>query len=86
MSEPLEFIYKIQPTRPEMLSEDSTPEEDRVVSEHFAYLKRLNVQGVVYLAGRTLSTDYSSFGIVILRVESEEAAHEFMRNDPALKK
>ena len=81
-----EYLYRIQPTRPEMLAEGPTPEEERIVGEHFAYLSELTEQGVVILAGRTLNTDESSFGIVIFRASSEEAAREVMKNDPAVSK
>jgi len=84
MIEKQQFIYRIQPTRPEMLSENSTPEEDRIVGEHFAYLKDLAQQGVVILAGRTLNTDPSSFGIIIFLADSEAIAQAIMQNDPAV--
>lgn len=35
-----------------MLTEGLTPEEERVVAEHFHYLKGLTEAGVVLLAGR----------------------------------
>ncbi len=54
-------------------------------SEHFAYLEQLTKQGVVVLAGRTLNTDASSFGIVILHAHSEEAARDIMHDDPVVK-
>ncbi|WP_218673914.1 YciI family protein, partial [Candidatus Entotheonella palauensis] len=50
-----------------------------------AYLKQLTEQGVVILAGRTLNTDASSFGIVILQADSEATAHQVMQEDPAVK-
>ena len=55
------YLYRIQPVRPEMLLE-STPEEDAVIARHFAYLESLTAEGVVLLAGRTLTTDQGSFG------------------------
>ena len=67
-----------------MLSEGSTPEEDRIVGEHFAYLKDLASQGAVILAGRTLNTDPSSFGIVIFFAESEAEAKTIIHNDLAI--
>jgi len=85
MSDSNLFLYKIQPVRPEMLSVGETPEEEQIISEHFAYLKGLTEAGIVLLAGRTLNTDYSSFGIVILTAGSEEEARQIMRNDPAAK-
>jgi uncharacterized protein YciI len=80
------YIYRIQPSRPEMLADGPTPEEAEVVSEHFAYLQQLAEKGVVVLAGRTLTTDESSFGIVILRADSEEAARNVVDNDPAVER
>jgi uncharacterized protein YciI len=80
------FLYKIQPVRPEMLSVGATSEEEQIISEHFNYLKDLTNAGVVFLAGRTLNTDPSSFGIVILIVSSEEEARQIMLYDPVVKK
>jgi len=80
----MDFLYRIQPTRPEMLTEGPTPDEERIVGEHFGFLQRLTAEGVVLLAGRTLNTDPSSFGIVIFRAESEEEARALMMRDPAV--
>jgi uncharacterized protein YciI/uncharacterized membrane protein YtjA (UPF0391 family) len=85
LSDVTQYLYRIQPTRPEMLAEGPTPEEAEIVSQHFAYLKDLTEQGVVVLAGRTLNVDESSFGIVIFNADSEEAAHEVMNDDPAVR-
>jgi uncharacterized protein YciI len=68
-----------------MLTHGPTTEEAEIVTQHFAYLKRLAEQGVVVLAGRTLNTDEKSFGIVIMRAASEDAARDVMQNDPAVK-
>lgn len=85
MSDASQYLYKIQPTRPEMLSEGATDEEAEITSQHYYYLKSLMDEGVLVLAGRTLNTDSSSFGIIILNAESERAAREVMENDPAVK-
>jgi uncharacterized protein YciI len=79
------YVYRIQPTRPDMLRSGPTPEEDEILARHFSYLKGLTERGVVTLAGRTLIQDERSFGLVILRADSEEAARELMNNDPAVK-
>ena len=84
MSELNEFIYRIQPTRPEMLSQGPTPDEEARVAEHFQYLKSLLEAGVLILAGRTINSDPSAFGIVVFRAESEAAAEEIMNVDPAV--
>jgi len=85
MTDTPNFLYKIQPSRAEMLSAGPTAEEGRIVSEHFAYLKELTDAGVVFLAGRTLNTDASSFGIVIFSASTEQEALQIMQNDPAVK-
>ena len=79
-----EFLYKIQPIRPEMLSAGPTQQEGEIVGQHFQWLKDNSDAGIVLLAGRTTNTDPSSFGIVIFRAESEEAAREFASQDPAV--
>lgn len=79
----MQYLYRIQPTRDGFLIE-STPEEDAIVGAHFTYLKKLTERGIVLMAGRTLHTDDSSHGLVILVADSEEAAREIMTNDPAI--
>lgn len=78
------YIYKIQAVRQEMVSQGRTAEEDRIVGEHFSYLEGLSRRGVVLLAGRTMSDDYAGFGIIIFRADSQQAAQQIVRNDPAV--
>ena len=80
-----QFLYQIQPTRPEMLQEGLTEREAEIMGRHFAYLKSNMEQGVLILAGRTLNTDPDTFGIGIFNATSEEEAWEFVKNDPAVK-
>ena len=79
------FLYRIQPTRPEMLTEGLTEHESALVSEHFAYLQRLVARGTVLMAGRTQDTGAGTFGVVVFVAESESAAAEVVANDPAVK-
>lgn len=67
-----QFLYRIQPVRPEALVEGFTDDEKGSISEHFEHLKRLTANGTVLLAGRTTNTDSNSFGIVILLAGSTE--------------
>jgi uncharacterized protein len=67
-----------------MLATGPTPAELKIVGEHFAYLQGLVEAGVVLLAGRTLNSDVSAFGIVILLAESESEARRIMDNNPAV--
>ncbi len=80
-----DWLYRIQPVRDDMLSAGPTEEEQALVAEHFEYLKALHEKGVVQLAGRTLTEDSASFGIVLFKAESKEEALRLMREDPAVK-
>jgi uncharacterized protein YciI len=77
------FLIRLHPSRSGFLDE-STPEENLIVGEHFEYLQGLARDGIVLLAGRTLNTDPSSFGVVILETQSEKDAQELMDKDPAV--
>ena len=79
-----QWIYMLKVTRLAMLTEESTPEEDAIVSRHFAYLKDLTEKGVMILMGRTQTADESTFGIAIFEAENEAVAQTIMENDPAV--
>ena len=81
-----QYLYRIQPTRLEMVTSGPTDEEASIISEHFNYLKSLTEQGVVLVFGRTQNKDASTFGITIFRADSDDAARSIMNNDPAVKK
>jgi uncharacterized protein YciI len=85
MTEMQQWLYRIQPVRATMLAEGSTPQEDEITRQHFAYLKQLTETGTVILAGRTLNSDYSSFGIIIFKAADEAAAWAIVNGDPAVK-
>ena len=48
-------------------------------------MQELASQNVILLVGRGLQRE-SPFGIVILRVDNEDAARQIMENDPAVQK
>ena len=79
-----EFLYRIQPARANMLADGPTEAEAEIVGRHFAYLQGLAEQGVVQLAGRTMTTDAQAFGIVFFRAADQAAATELMEQDPAV--
>jgi uncharacterized protein len=80
-----QYLYRVQPTRPAMLTEGPTPRETESVCRHFEYLQDLTRRDIVLLAGRTLNTDPSSFGIVVFRAASEDDARALMLADPAVR-
>ncbi|MDR7189723.1 uncharacterized protein YciI [Microbacterium sp. BE35] len=77
-----QWLYRIVPSRSEMVA-DATPEEQRIVGEHFAYLVELRDRGVLILAGRTQETE-GTFGITIFEADDEPAARAVMNADPAV--
>jgi hypothetical protein len=79
------FICKIQPVRPGMLTDGPASDEEKIIGEHASYLEGLVQQGVAYLVGRTLTTDYSTFGIFIFSAESEDAARRILEQDTVMK-
>jgi len=82
----LKFIYVLH-LLPEYQNESNwTEETNEIISTHFNYLKQLNQDGKVFLAGKT---DYSienpsNFGIVILSVKDLKSARQIMENAPAI--
>ncbi len=79
-----QFAYRIQPTRIAMLTDAATEREADVIAQHFKYLSDLTAQGQVLFAGRTLTADEDTFGLVVVEAESEAAARHLMVNDPAV--
>lgn len=76
-----EYIYLIRPSRSGFFQQ-STPDEERTMAEHFEYLKKATIQGTVILAGPCLD---ETFGLVIIQAEDETAARAFMLDDPSVK-
>jgi uncharacterized protein YciI len=76
-----DFIYLIHPLRHGYF-DSPTVREVQAMDEHFTYLKEASGQGVVLLAGPCLD---ETFEIVVLSVEDEKMAREFMLSDPAVK-
>ena len=81
----MQFIYKLEPSRQEMLTIGPTDSETAILSDHFNYLEQMVSAGRVHLAGRTLDSAEHIFGLVILYAESTDEAAELMALDPAVK-
>ncbi len=82
----MQFIYILQLTEPYTKQENWTEDANRIVGEHFNYLKGLYEAGVVKFVGKT---DYDidhpeNRGLSIFEAENEEKANEIMRNDPCV--
>jgi uncharacterized protein YciI len=77
-----QYIYHFEAIRPELITDpDAWTEQDKqIAAAHYAYLKEATEKGVVLLAGRSL--DGVGPAVVIFEVESDDAAYQFMVNDP----
>jgi uncharacterized protein YciI len=75
-----DWLCIIRPPRPTFM-EDSTPEEDAVMSAHFEYLKGLLAEGRLILAGPSLDPP---FGIIVFEADDEEEARRVIAADPSV--
>lgn len=80
------WIYRLLPAREDLLSAGPTEQEAAILEAHGEYLDQKAAHGLVRLAGRTMTTDAESFGIVVLEVDSEMHARMIMDEDPAVAK
>ncbi|MBE0691160.1 MAG: hypothetical protein IH587_13655 [Anaerolineae bacterium] len=80
-----QYLYLLRPARLEMLTDGGTPDEVRIVGEHFNHLQAQIEAGVAILLGRTQNDDASTFGIVIFNADDEDSARVIMDSDPAVK-
>ena len=80
-----QFLYYLRLEKSMLDSAAWTPEKNKIVEDHFAYLQKLLTDGKLILAGRAQVEDEKTFGIVIFEEESYEAAKAIAENDPAVK-
>ncbi len=80
MERPEQYLVELIGTRPTW-PDDVTPEELKIMSKHFQYLKRLTHDKKVITAGPVF--DFK-FGLIILQVASEQEAHEIMDTEPSV--
>jgi len=75
-----QFLVIYRPPRA-TFNDDATAEEERIIGDHFGYLKRLLEEGTLLLAGPCLD---ASMGIAVLEADSLEAAQAILARDPAV--
>jgi uncharacterized protein YndB with AHSA1/START domain/uncharacterized protein YciI len=81
MSQLQDYFVQLLGTR-EGWPKNMTPDEERIMSDHFDYLKRLISKKKVYMAGPVFDP---VFGLIVLSAESEAEAREIVDNDPSVK-
>lgn len=62
-----------------------TENDQKIVGEHFNYLKKAKADGKLILAGRTDESNEKTFGIVIFYATDSISARSFMNSDPVVK-
>jgi len=77
------FLYHIQAIRPEQVT-DPTEWEQELTTQHFYYLKEQTENGTFCIVGRTQNSDYSTFGMGVLRASSIDEAWQISENDPGV--
>ncbi len=81
MTENEHYLVIIRPPRSNFAN-SMTPEESKIMEEHFLYLQSLLEANLLLLAGPCVD---GAFGIIILNVNSYEKALELIKEDPAVK-
>ena len=74
------FLGIYRPPRPTFI-DDATPEEERIIGEHFQYLKRLLAEGKLILAG---PCEDASMGLAVFETQDEKEARDIVAADPAV--
>ena len=77
------FYAIIKPYRQDFIIKPDK-EEEKIMVDHFDYLKSLLNQKKLYLAGPTLIPE-DPFGLVIFETEDADEAKKLLENDPSVK-
>lgn len=73
----------IKPIREDFMTY-TTEENNKIMGDHFQYLKDLLEKGKLVLAGPVLN-EKEPFGLLIFECENKEEAKILMENDPSVK-
>ena len=76
------FFALIKPIREDFMT-NPNDEDNKIMSDHFMFLKGLLEEGKLFLAGPTL-IETDPMGVYILETETEEEARALMEKDPAI--
>lgn len=66
------------------LVKSPTADEQKILGEHAAYLKKLMADGKLLVGGPSI-TENDALGIAIVEAPDEAAARELLENDPSVK-
>jgi uncharacterized protein YciI len=77
------WLIRVIPPRP-TFDKDSTPAEDALMDQHFAYWKDLNDKGICIFGGPVLDPK-GVYGIIVVRAATEDEAKALAAGDPSVK-
>ena len=83
MTDRKHFFGIIKPVREDFIT-NPTEEDNKIMAEHFQYLKDLLANGKLVLAGPILN-ERKPMGIIIFECDTIEEAKEYLENDPSIK-
>jgi len=75
------YFLKLVPRRP-TFSQDMTPDERAIMTQHIAYWMELMNKGKVAVFG-PVADPAGVYGMGVVEAENEEELMDFMKNDPA---
>lgn len=79
VQKPQHYMIELLGTR-ERWPENMTADEERIMSEHYLYLKDLTARGKVLMAGPV----FGRFGLIVLEVGSKDEAKAIMAEEPSV--
>jgi uncharacterized protein YciI len=83
MSKISHYYAIIKPYRQDFLI-NPKENENKIMEDHFYYLKSLLKQKKLFLAGPTLIAE-DPFGLIIIEAKTIEEAKDLLENDPSVK-
>ncbi|MFW9864957.1 MAG: YciI family protein [Candidatus Thorarchaeota archaeon] len=83
MTETKHFFAVIKPYRQDFII-NPKKEEEEIMSDHFYYLKSLQEQDKLFLAGPTLIPE-DPYGVIIFETKTEKEAKKLLEEDPSIK-
>jgi len=81
LKRPQNYFVRLLGTRPGW-PENMTEREQKIMEEHFQYLKKLTGERKVLMAGPCFANP--AFGLIVLHVASEAEAREIMSREPSV--
>jgi uncharacterized protein YciI len=76
-----QFLYLIRPKN-DWTNGEMTEDENRLMGEHFMYLKKNLEEGKLMMAGPCID---KSLGVGVIEADTKEEVEEIGKNDPAVK-